>query len=95
MRYRQLPTSSDYLHAITSLVKKFPIFIEPYGLLSSLQKPVFGTYILDQLNPIHNVPPYPLQKVSHLVLFINVFHAYVERIYHQGLAYYMPSLSRP
>lgn len=63
MLYHQLPTSSHYLHAVTPLVKKFPIFTEPYGLLSSLQKPVFGSYILDQLNPFHNVPPYPLQNV--------------------------------
>ena len=95
MLYHQLPTSSHYLHAITPLVKKFPIFTEPYGLLSSLQKPIFGSYILDQLNPFHNVLPYPLQNASHMILFFDVFHAYVERIYHRGLAYYMPSLSRP
>ena len=63
MLYHQLPTSSHYLHAFPPRVKKFPIFTEPYGLLSSLQKPVFGSYILDQLNLFHNVPMYPLQNV--------------------------------
>jgi hypothetical protein len=57
MRYHQLTTSSHYLHVVTPLVEKFLIFIEPNGLLSSLRKPVFESYFLDQLNPFHNVPP--------------------------------------
>jgi hypothetical protein len=79
-----LPPTSHFVFLLTcshSTGPKISHFYRTLQLIIKFTKAHFGSYILDQLYPFHNIPLYPLQKSPTcsyaLTFFMHMLYAFI------------------
>jgi hypothetical protein len=93
-----LSPTSHFVSLLTcshSTGQKIPHFYRTIRLIIKFTKACLWILHPGPAESIPQCTPVSTTKCPHLVLFLDVFHAHVEGIYHRGLEYYMPNLSRP